>query len=51
VVLSAVLGREGSSVRVKILYLHGWNSVVGGVKPTLAAPEPLEAILQAVEGR
>ncbi len=34
VVLPAVFGREGSGVRVKILYLHGWNSVVGGVKPT-----------------
>ena len=27
-------GREAGSLRVKILYLHGWNSVVGGVKPT-----------------
>ena len=22
------------AIRVKLLYLHGWNSVVGGVKPT-----------------
>ena len=75
---------------MKLLYLHGWNSVVGGVKPgtqilhsraddvvpfedsvellansglpecalievrqdhRLADPEPLEALLRAVEGR
>ena len=23
---------------MKLLYLHGWNSVVGGVKPTLSEP-------------
>jgi len=27
-------GRERGFVPVKILYLHGWNSGVGGVKPT-----------------
>jgi hypothetical protein len=32
--LSGCDGRERSGLPVKILYLHGWNSVVGGVKPT-----------------
>ena len=61
---------------MKVLYLHGWNSGVGGMKPTyhslklmsesglpasalievgqdhrLADPEPLEALLRAVEER
>ena len=30
----AVSGRDRGGFPVKILYLHGWNSVVGGVKPT-----------------
>lgn len=37
VVLPEVLGcdgRETGGLRVKVLYLHGWHSVVGGVKPT-----------------
>jgi hypothetical protein len=34
VVLPEMFGRERGGFPVKILYLHGWNSVVGGVKPT-----------------
>lgn len=34
VVLPEVSGRERGGFPLKILYLHGWNSVVGGVKPT-----------------
>jgi hypothetical protein len=42
---------------MKILYLHGWHSVRGGVKPTflaqhgMADPEPLATMLEACGGR
>jgi hypothetical protein len=36
---------------MKILFLHGWNSVPGSVKPTylLADAEPLKALLEPCE--
>jgi len=34
---------------VKILYLHGWNSVVGGVKPTYLRSHGHEVIEPALE--
>jgi len=42
-------GREGSGVPVKILYLHGWNSVVGGVKPTYLRSHGHEVIEPALD--
>jgi hypothetical protein len=54
VVLPAVSGcdgREGSGLPVKILYLHGWNSVIGGVKPTYLKSHGHEVIEPAVEER
>jgi alpha-beta hydrolase superfamily lysophospholipase len=42
-------GREGSGVPVKILYLHGWNSVVGGVKPTHLRSHGHEVIEPALD--
>ncbi len=49
VVLPAMSGREGSGVPVKILYLHGWNSVVGGVKPTYLRSHGHEVIEPALD--
>jgi hypothetical protein len=49
VVLPEVSGREGSGVRVKVLYLHGWNSVVGGVKPTYLKSHGHEVVEPALD--
>ena len=48
-VLPAVSGRERGGVPVKILYLHGWNSVVGGVKPTYLKSHGHEVIEPALD--
>jgi hypothetical protein len=42
-------GREGSGVPVKILYLHGWHSVVEGVKPTCLRSHGHEVIEPALD--
>jgi hypothetical protein len=38
VILPTVPGRERGGIPVRVLYLHGWNSVVGGVRPTYLNP-------------
>jgi hypothetical protein len=40
---------ESSGDKVKILYLHGWNSVVGGVKPTYLKSHGHEVIEPALD--
>jgi hypothetical protein len=43
-------GEAGPTPEMKILFLHGWNSAPGGVKPTyLANPEGAHVV--DVEGR
>ena len=49
VVLPAVSGRERGGFPLKILYLHGWNSVVGGVKPTYLKSHGHEVIEPALD--
>jgi len=52
VVLPAVSdcdGRKRSGVPVKLLYLHGWNSVVGGVKPTFLRSHGYEVVEPALD--
>jgi hypothetical protein len=34
---------------MKLLYLHRWNSVVGGVKPTYLSRQGLEVAEPAIE--
>jgi len=36
--------------RIKILFLHGWRSVPGGVKPTYLKDHGHEVINPAVQG-
>jgi len=47
--LSGCDGGERSGLPVKILYLHGWNSVVGGVKPTYLKSNGHEVIEPALD--
>ena len=49
VVLPEVSGRKRRGIPVKILYLHGWNSVVGGVKPTSVKSRGHEVIEPALD--
>lgn len=52
VVLPEVSGGVGGTSRshpMKILYLHGWNSVVGGVKPTYLKSHGHEVIEPALD--
>ena len=47
-------GIRGGRKQVKILFLHGWQSTPGGLKPTehrLADPESLARMLEVVERR
>src|SRR3954454_8734035 len=38
------LGEEGPTPAMKILFLHGWQSVPGGVKPTFLARHGHEVV-------
>lgn len=47
--VSRSYGRERGGFPLKILYLHGWNSVVGGVKPTYLKSHGHEVIEPALD--